>query len=113
MVKDVESEIDAILEDLRQDALAIAEHYNDAVCQHANYPTMHVRSNMNGVFGEAEKKLRELLQDAQITGANKLHRALLKEMDDHQDWTVSQADIISFFETWKAELQHPKDDKQT
>lgn len=61
-----DSKVEEILEELRQDALSIAEHYDDTTYQHANYRTMHGRSNMNGVFGEAEKKIKSAINQAVI-----------------------------------------------
>lgn len=60
-VSETQLTLHEILEDLRQDALSIAEHYDDSVYQHANYPTQYARSNMNGVFGEAEKRIQQAL----------------------------------------------------
>lgn len=51
--------LDTLINELLMDVLSIAEHYYDATYQGANYPTIHGRSNMNGAFGDFEKKLQQ------------------------------------------------------
>lgn len=54
------------LEALRREVLKIAEHFHDAEYQRQNFPTMHSRSNINGVFGEAEAALESIIKTKEL-----------------------------------------------
>lgn len=55
-------ELRELLDKYRELITDVAEHSNNARYQAQNHPTQFTRSNINGYFGELEKKVADLLQ---------------------------------------------------